>query len=109
VRDAVSAYYTLVTHNPVGGEYYNIGGTYTCTIREMLDYLISISTKKNDIKTEIDPSRLRPIDADLQVPDTTKFEAHTGWKPKITFEQTMQDLLDYWRDRVSQSTEFLLR
>ncbi len=109
VRDAVSAYYTLVTHNPIAGEYYNIGGTYTCTIREMLDYLISISTAKNKIKIETDPERLRPIDADLQVPDMTKFEKHTGWKPVITFEQTMQDLLNYWRERVSHSVEFLVR
>jgi GDPmannose 4,6-dehydratase len=109
VRDAVNAYYLLVTHNPIAGEYYNIGGTYTCTVREMLDHLISISTAKDKIKTEIDPERLRPIDADLQVPDTSKFEQHTGWKPVIKFEQTMQDLLDYWRTRVSQSAEFLTR
>jgi GDP-mannose 4,6-dehydratase len=109
VRDAVNAYYMLVTHNPIAGEYYNIGGTYTCTVREMLNHLISISTAKDKIKTEIDPERLRPIDADLQVPDTSKFEQHTGWKPVIKFEQTMQDLLDYWRMRVSQSAEFLTR
>jgi GDP-mannose 4,6-dehydratase len=109
VRDAVAAYYTLVTHNPIGGEYYNIGGTYTCTVRELLEYLISISTAKETITTEIDPQRLRPIDADLQVPDTRKFEKHTGWKPQITFEKTMQDLLDYWRQRISHSAEYLVR
>jgi len=109
VRDAVHAYYMLVTHNPIPGEYYNIGGTYTCTIADMLNYLISISTAKDQIKIEVDPERLRPIDADLQVPDTRKFEKHTGWKPQITFEQTMQDLLDYWREKVSQSDEFLVR
>lgn len=109
VRDAVRAYYMLVTHNPIPGEYYNIGGTYSCTVRELLDYLISISTVKGQVKIEVDPERLRPIDADLQVPDTTKFEKHTGWKPEITFEKTMQDLLDYWRVKVSQSSEFLVR
>jgi GDPmannose 4,6-dehydratase len=109
VRDAVRAYYMLVTHHPVAGEYYNIGGTYTCTVGDMLKYLISISNAKNKIKIEIDPDRLRPIDADLQVPDTTKFEKHTGWKSQITFEQTMQDLLDYWREKVSQTEAFLVR
>lgn len=109
VRDAVRAYYMLVTHNPVPGEFYNIGGTYSCTIREMLNYLISISTAKDRIKIETDPERLRPIDADLQVPDTRKFEKHTGWKPEIKFEQTMSDLLDYWRERVAKSSEFLIR
>ncbi|MBN8828438.1 MAG: GDP-mannose 4,6-dehydratase [Sphingobacteriia bacterium] len=103
VRDAVRAYYMLVTINPIAGEYYNIGGTYTCTIRETLDYLISISTARDQIQVVTDPERLRPIDADLQVPNTKKFENHTGWKPVITFEETMQDLLDYWREKVKEA------
>lgn len=108
VRDAVRAYFMLVTINPIAGEYYNIGGTYTCTVREMLNYLLSISTAKN-IKVETEKSRLRPLDADLQVPDTKKFKAHTGWKPEIPFEKTMKDLLDYWRDRVKPGRHFLTR
>lgn len=108
VRDAVRAYYMLVTCDPIPGEYYNIGGTFTCSVREMLEHLISLSIVE-DIKVEIDPDRLRPIDADLQVPDTTKFTAHTGWEPKISFEKTMQDLLDYWRARVSTGKGFLSR
>ena len=40
VRDAVRAYFMLVTVKPAAGEYYNIGGQYTCTIRQMLDHLI---------------------------------------------------------------------
>ena len=108
VRDAVRAYYMLVTINPLPGAYYNIGGTYTCSIKEMLDTLLSLSTRKN-IRTEIDPERLRPIDADLQVPNTQKFEKHTGWKPEIPFEKTIQDLLDYWRAQVATKQEFLTR
>ena len=108
VRDAVKAYYMLVTKNPIGGEYYNIGGEYTCEIGEMLDYLISQSTVK-DIKVEVYEDRLRPIDADLQVPDTTKFREHTGWKPQYTFEQTMDDLLDYWRNEIKKGKKFLNR
>jgi GDPmannose 4,6-dehydratase len=108
VRDAVRAYYMLVTINPLPGAYYNIGGTYTCSIKEMLDTLLSLSTRKN-IRTEIDPERLRPIDADLQVPNTQKFEKHTGWKPEIPFEKTIQDLLDYWRVQVATKQDFLTR
>jgi GDPmannose 4,6-dehydratase len=107
VRDAVRAYYMLVTVNPVGGEYYNIGGTYSCTIKDMLNYLLSRSTKSIEVIVEND--RLRPIDADLQIPDTTKFTNHTGWKPEIKFEQTMDDLLDYWRKRVNNGRQFLRR
>lgn len=109
VRDAVRAYYLLVTVNPQGGAYYNIGGTYTCMIEDMLKYLISLSPAKDKITVETDPDRLRPIDADLQVPDTAKFEKHTGWKTEIPFEKTMQDLLDYWRARVASGSQFLTR
>jgi GDP-D-mannose dehydratase len=108
VRDAVRAYHMLVTINPTPGAYYNIGGQYTCTVRAMLDALIGQSTCAN-IRVEVDPERLRPIDADLQVPDTTKFHTHTGWLPEIPFETTMRDLLEYWRERVRRNESFLSR
>jgi GDPmannose 4,6-dehydratase len=107
VRDAVHAYYLLLTKNPKPGEVYNIGGTYSCTIREMLNFLVSLSEVKK-IKIIEDPTRLRPIDADLQIPNTKKFMNATGWKPKISFQKTMTDLLNYWRKRV-QNNNFLDR
>jgi GDP-4-dehydro-6-deoxy-D-mannose reductase len=109
VRDAVRAYYMLVTVNPIPGEYYNIGGNYTCEVGDTLNTLISYSTKKDTIEIVVDQERLRPIDADLQVPDCSKFKAHTGWEPQISFETTMRDLLDYWRNRVSRGEVFLTR
>lgn len=109
VRDAVRAYYMLVTVNPIPGEYYNIGGSYTCEVGDTLNTLISYSTKKAEIQVVTDSERLRPIDADLQVPDCRKFKAHTGWKPEITFEKTMHDLLDYWREKVGKGETFLTR
>jgi len=108
VRDAVRAYYMLVTINPTPAAYYNIGGTFTCTIAEMLQSLLSMSTVKN-IKVVTDPERLRPIDADLQVPNTAKFKSVTGWEPVIPFDQTMKDLLEYWRYRVKTGQAFLTR
>jgi GDP-mannose 4,6-dehydratase len=108
VRDAVRAYYLLVTVNPIAGEVYNIGGSYTCSVGDMLQTLLSFSTATG-IRVETDPERLRPIDADLQVPDTTKFRTHTGWRPEIPFEQTMSDLLDYWRARIASGQRFLQR
>jgi len=108
VRDAVRAYYMLVTINPIAGEYYNIGGSHSCSVREMLNYLLSLSTCK-DIKIEVDPDRLRPIDADLQIPNTNKFKSHTGWSPQIGFEKTMKDLLDYWRKKIKTNKNFLSR
>jgi GDPmannose 4,6-dehydratase len=98
----------LVTINPIPGEYYNIGGGYSCTIKEMLNFLISLSAYKG-IQIELDPDRLRPIDADLQIPDTSKFFSHTGWKPEIPFEKTISDLLAYWRNRIKSGKIFLSR
>jgi len=108
VRDAVRAYHLLVTVNPIAGECYNIGGDYSCSVGEMLNFLISISTCK-EIVVELEECRLRPLDADLQVPDTTKFQAHTGWRPEISFSKTMADLLDFWRQRISSGRKFLNR
>ncbi len=109
VRDAVRAYYMLVTINPIPGEYYNIGGSYTCTVGDTLNTLLTFSPKKDEIRIEVDPERLRPIDADLQVPDCTKFKKHSGWEPVIPYEQTMHDLLDYWRMRIRNGEQFLTR
>lgn len=109
VRDAVRAYYMLVTVKPQAGAYYNIGGTFSCTIEEMLNALRALSPMGDKIKVETDPARLRPIDADLQVPDTRKFQEITGWQPEITFQQTMGDLLDYWRDRLKRMGPTLSR
>jgi GDPmannose 4,6-dehydratase len=110
VRDAVRAYHMLVTVNPTPGQYYNIGGTYTCEIGDLLNTLISMSPMKDVIRIETDPDRLRPIDADLQVPNTEKFRLHTGWEPEILFEKTMLDLLNYWRERVAENNgKFVIR
>lgn len=106
VRDAVRAYHMLLTINPLKGEYYNIGGSHTCTVGETLGYLLSLSNASITIAE--DPERLRPIDADLQLPSTVKFAKHTGWRPEIPFETTMQDLLNWWRDKV-KTQKFLTR
>lgn len=95
VRDTVIAYWLLV-NKCEPGEVYNIGGVETMTIREMLMKLISMSTVKN-ITYEVDPRLLRPSDVTLQIPSIDKFRKATGWEPKISFDKTLLDLLDYWR------------
>ena len=101
VRDAVRAYYLLVTKKPKFGECYNIGGKYVCKVKDILIFLLKNSNVKN-IKIVKDKNRLRPIDADLKIPDTKKFVKHTKWKPIYNFKSTMIDLLNYWRNQVSQ-------
>ena len=109
VRDAARAYHLLVTVNPQAGAYYNIGGTHSCQVGDILDALLALSPRGKDITVEQEPARMRPIDADLQVPDTSKFCAHTGWQPQISFAQTMEDLLNYWRQKVAAGTVLINR
>lgn len=96
IKDAVRAYWLLVS-KCVPGEVYNVGGVETMTVGEMLNKLIKLSTVAK-IEVEVDPARLRPSDVTLQIPSTDKFREATGWKPEIKFDQTLQDLLNYWRD-----------
>lgn len=95
VRDAVRAYWLLVNQCPYG-EVYNIGGKETMTIKEALNRILKLSTR-DDIRYEVEPSRLRPSDVTLQIPSTEKFHKVTGWEPKIPVEKTLLDTLNYWR------------
>ena len=96
VRDAVRAYWLLLERCPAG-EVYNIGGERTMSVGEMLGILKSMV--RCPIEHVVAPALLRPSDVTLQIPDTTKFRETSGWKPEITLEQTLADLLDYHRQR----------
>jgi GDP-4-dehydro-6-deoxy-D-mannose reductase len=97
IRDAVEAYWFAVERCEFG-EAYNIGGGVSIKVGEFLDLLKKLA--KYPIKTELDPNLLRPSDVTLQMPDATKFINATGWKPKYFFEESVQNLLDYWREKV---------
>lgn len=97
IRDMVEAYWQMTEKCPPG-EVYNIAGAHTCTIGEMLEVLLSLTDVRP--KVEVDEKLLRPSDVTRQVPDVTKFREATGWEPKIPFEQTLLDILNYWREQV---------
>jgi len=99
VRDTVRAYWILVNKCPAG-EVYNIGGQRTMTVGEMLKILLSLTNKK--IKVKVEPYLLRPSDVTLQIPDISKFQKLTHWKPEIPLEKTLEDLLNYWREKYSR-------
>jgi len=95
VRDMVRAYWLAVT-KAKPGEVYNIATGNGIKIREMLERLIQLAAV--EVKIEVDPDRLRPSDVEILIGDASKFRADTGWEPRISFEQTLNDLLDYWRE-----------
>jgi GDP-4-dehydro-6-deoxy-D-mannose reductase len=96
VRDIVRAYW-LALEKGEPGEVYNLCSGRAWTIREMLDMLLAMS--KTKIKVETDEARMRPSDVPVLLGDATRFRNRTGWEPAIPFEQTMRDLLAYWRER----------
>jgi GDP-mannose 4,6-dehydratase len=99
VRDTVRAYWMLVRKcSP--GEVYNIGGSTTMTVREMLNLLLGMTTHKGKIEVKVDPALIRPADVTLQIPCVDKFVQATGWKAEIPYGQTLSDMLNYWRDQV---------
>jgi GDP-4-dehydro-6-deoxy-D-mannose reductase len=98
VRDMVRAYWLAVT-KATPGEVYNIATGNGIHIRELLDRILAQS--KVEVKVEIDPERLRPSDVEILIGDSSKFRADTGWEPRIPFEKTLTDLLEYWRHRLA--------
>lgn len=97
VRDFVRAYW-LALEKGIPGEVYNVGSGVTRTVQSMLDLLLSMSSVSIEVRA--DPMRMRPSDVRILWSNPEKFKAQTGWEPEIPFEQTMRDLLDYWRERV---------
>lgn len=97
VRDTVRGYWAALEKG-VPGEVYNIGSGVCRSCSDMLKILLARTDREIDVR--IDPSRLRPSDVKILWADSTKFQKQTGWAPQIPFEQTMGDLLDYWRGRV---------
>jgi len=97
VRDAMEAYWVAaICCEP--GEVYNIGGKTSISVGDFLNLL-----KKNckvKIPSRVDPALLRPSDVTLQIPDTSRFKKATGWEPKRSFEESVQFLLDHWRNKI---------
>ena len=94
VRDAMRAYWDAIVWC-LPGEVYNIGGVTIMKVGEFLERLIAAA--KVPITTRCDPNLLRPADVTLQIPSIKKFAQATGWKPQYSFEDSLSELLGYWR------------
>ncbi len=97
VRDVIEAYW-LALEKAIPGEVYNICSENAYSIRELLNLLLSMA--KVNIEVRQDPERMVPSDVPIIVGACTKFKILTGWKPRIPFEKTLEDILTYWRERV---------
>lgn len=95
VRDVVRAY-ALLMESGRAGETYNIGSGHAIAIEDLLRCILDNSSV--DIRVEVDPEKLRPVDVPIIEADTTKIYKETGWQPEIPLEQTIRETLDFWRN-----------
>jgi GDP-4-dehydro-6-deoxy-D-mannose reductase len=94
VRDAMHAYWLALLHCKPG-EVYNIGGTEPVKVGEVLERLIRLSHVP--IPTQLSKELVRPADVTLQIPCVDKFIAKTGWQPRYSFDESLNELITYWR------------
>jgi GDP-4-dehydro-6-deoxy-D-mannose reductase len=94
VRDVVRAYRLLIERGEPG-EAYNVCSGRDVAIQELADHLLSLASVP--LTLELDPSRLRPVEVPVVRGDNTKIRTATGWQPEIPLEQTLADVLDWWR------------
>jgi GDP-4-dehydro-6-deoxy-D-mannose reductase len=99
VRDVVRAYHLLITHGRPG-EVYNIGAGASHSVRELLDTLLSLSSVSLEVRSH--PDRQRLVDVPDVVCNAARIREHTGWQTVIPFENSLRDVLDYWRAEIAK-------
>ncbi len=83
------------------GTTYNLCNARPVAIRSVLDSLVAAATVA--VAVESDPKRMRPSDVPRFIGDNTRAATDLGWRPRIPFEQTLADTLNWWRERVAQN------
>ena len=78
---------------------YNLCSGREWSIRDVLNFLLNRS-RVRDIKVEVDPNRLRPSDVPRLLGDASKIKRAVGWEATTPFQKTLDDLFDYWRERL---------
>jgi GDP-4-dehydro-6-deoxy-D-mannose reductase len=94
VRDVVRAYRLLVEHG-APGEAYNVCSGRAVAVHDLADLLLAHATRP--MRLVVDPDRHRPVDVPVVLGDGSRLRAATGWEPTIPLEQTLADLLAWWR------------
>jgi GDP-4-dehydro-6-deoxy-D-mannose reductase len=96
VRDVARAYIGLMDRG-ASAEIYNIASGTTRSMRSVLDALVARA--RVEVRVESDPALMRPSDTPVLLGDASKLRRATGWAPEVPFDQTLDDLLTYWRSR----------
>ena len=99
VRDMAEAYKRAADIDRPGAHVFNVGTGHAVSIGEILTALIEFA--RVEVRTEVDPARVRSGAAPHFALDAKRFREATGWEPKIELKESLKDLLDYWREQVS--------
>ncbi len=102
VRDAVRAF-TLIAEKGKAGQVYNVCSGRAVTLRQCLDEMLSMSPRKFTVR--MDEDRIQKNDIPIQVGSAQKLNQITGWHPQISLRESLQDLLNDWRERVKSGVE----
>ncbi|GAC1323146.1 MAG: GDP-mannose 4,6-dehydratase [Chloroflexota bacterium] len=100
VRDVAEALALIIERGEVGSVY-NIASGEGHTLREMLEIMKNHIALPLTIRSTAD--RRRPGEPPILLGDASRLCALTGWRPAISFEQSVHDTLDYWRRRIKDS------
>jgi GDP-4-dehydro-6-deoxy-D-mannose reductase len=92
----------LLLERGKSGEVYNLGGSTAYSMSAVLSCVLQRATRR-DIVPEVDPKLLRPTDEPIIWADCTKLRAMTGWEPEISLDQTIDDMLCYWRQKADRA------
>lgn len=97
VRDIVEAY-RLMFEKGTSGEIYNVCSGTCVAVQNVLDFLVSLSSKKIEIR--IDSTRLRPNDVPEYYGSNEKIKTATGWNPSIPLAKSLEDIYTYWKEQL---------
>ena len=99
VRDIANAFYLIMINESTSGNIYNVCGGQPLKMSYYTETLLKLSKLEN-VELEIDSKLWRPIDIQYQDGDPTKIMNELNWKPEFTIDQTLNDLLDYWINKL---------
>jgi GDP-4-dehydro-6-deoxy-D-mannose reductase len=97
VRD-IARYLTVIAGQGENGGIYNLCSGKFYSVKDILDMLLSFSTK--EIKIIVDEEKFRPVDIPKLWGDPSLLKEKFNLEPQYEIKQTLLDLLNYWRERV---------
>jgi GDP-4-dehydro-6-deoxy-D-mannose reductase len=101
VRDTVRAYRMLIDAGHPARPY-NVCSGRAHRIRDLLDTLLGLA--RTPVRVAVDSARMRPSDNPVVLGDPSRIASDVGWRAEIPIEQTLGDLLDYWRQRITMKS-----